>query len=92
MVKCPECVCFSVVFDTFSGRPTCCYCGWSPKTMPSPVINYLYELCDECWGYQELRVKNVCSKCYNEGKVLSRFTKEIVGLVQEVTGNEEEHY
>lgn len=84
MIECKICSNFMVKFDNDLKRPLCHNCGWFSKTMPSPVVGHLYELCDECWGYQELRIKDVCSKCCNEGKILNSLGKEIVDLVKEV--------
>ena len=83
MIECPNCTNFITAFDSYFMRPRCFSCGWLPETMPSPVLGHLYELCGECWGYQELRKNDVCGKCLNEGKVLNSMGKEIVDLIRE---------
>lgn len=88
MVKCPKCVYFSVVFCVPSGRPTCRHCGWLPEAKPFPSVCFLYKLCDECWGYPELRMKDVCNKCLNEGKVLNSLGKEVVDLIRETISHD----
>lgn len=88
MIKCPECTNYITEFDSHFARPRCFSCGWLPSGFPSPVIGQLYELCDECWGYQELRVMNWCNKCCNEGKVLNSLGKEVVDLIRETISHD----
>ncbi len=70
---------YSVNFDSHFSRPCCLDCEWLPIELTMRATN-LFEPCDHCWGYPELR-DMWCDKCNNEGKVLNSLGEEVKELI-----------
>lgn len=83
MIKCPECKHFNVEFDNHFQRPRCYSCGWLPEE--KNIHSYhLFDLCDQCFGYVQLRGKfGYCDKCDNHGRVLNSVGKEVIEVFKE---------
>lgn len=83
MIQCPECKEYSVEFNSHFKRPRCYSCGWLPSECCKHIAHKLFDPCDKCWGYDELRcMGSYCDRCRNKGKVPNSLGREVVEIIQ----------
>lgn len=84
MILCPCCkegCC--IRFNQYLRRPQCIECGWIPTEMIPRTYDFVFQPCDNCWGYKELQVEK-CHKCQNKGRMLNLLGEEIAELVRNI--------
>lgn len=93
MIKCPECQLYGTIkFDFHFKRPRCFSCGWLPIRPDTQDNYFMFEPCDQCWGYKALRDNNYCYHCQNKGKVLNQMGEEVAEIVRGIEAGQSYHW